>query len=492
MAKKKITTDLDFGGVSKLIKALLGSDIPTQEGETTWNPLTKRARIGTGTGVKDLLAQGDLANVDLSSKENVGIAAALVTALQNILLGGVATDGNTLAKLRALISTLATSDAAQSTQLSNIYSLLQSDDLLLDSLQEVVTYIKSNKTLIDSITTSKLNKSVYDAFLLQYSSDLALKLDKATAANDGYYAPAESNNTTGFFAGLLTAGRLTLKAALDAITAKVKILVTNGDGSKYLANNGEYKTVTAGVATGGAVTKKGTFDAFNASVTPLAGGSATPIPAPASGNAGWFWVVNVQGIYGGINYEISDWIVSDGTQYTKVDNTDTLQLVMGKVGKVVLTKQDLEAMLNLPGSVSRVLAVSPSGIIMDSFELANRTITAPAIIAILTTESNWNTDTCTAAGDEGQYYMGTDYRYDCTVSGTSTTGKYTRTPINKGLVDLYAAHSYAAFPTLAQLQTDHLSLVPGQRLLISASGTKRVYEKESANSWTYFTLTQVT
>lgn len=43
--------------------------------------------------------------------------------------------------------------------IDNINSLLASDDTTLDELQEVVTYIKNNKSLIDGITTSKVNVS---------------------------------------------------------------------------------------------------------------------------------------------------------------------------------------------------------------------------------------------------------------------------------------------------------------------------------------------
>lgn len=46
------------------------------------------------------------------------------------------------------------------TNLSNkLNALADSDDTTLDQFSEVVTYIKANKTLIDSITTSKVNVS---------------------------------------------------------------------------------------------------------------------------------------------------------------------------------------------------------------------------------------------------------------------------------------------------------------------------------------------
>lgn len=50
------------------------------------------------------------------------------------------------------------------------------------------------------------------------------KLDKASAAADGDYAPADSDNATGFFATLLTTGRLKLKPALDRLVTAIQDL----------------------------------------------------------------------------------------------------------------------------------------------------------------------------------------------------------------------------------------------------------------------------
>lgn len=236
MDAKKIQVDQDYGGQSKLIRPKLANDTLQTEGEFGFNSTAKRPKFHDGLEEKNLLAEGDLPEVDLSGKEDVGVAQSLVDALETALLDGVAVDGNTLAKLRALISTLAASDASQSSQLTAIQTLLESDDTTLDSLQEIVTYIKNEQTLIDGITTSKLNVSVYNAFLVQYASDLSAKLDKTTAAADGDYAPAENNNSTGFFAGLLSSGVLKIKAALDKIVAVVKTKADLGSDGKILSS----------------------------------------------------------------------------------------------------------------------------------------------------------------------------------------------------------------------------------------------------------------
>jgi hypothetical protein len=74
------------------------------------------------------------------TERNIAITSA-ITALKS----GVATDGDTLAKLRTLISGLQT--------------MLTSDDVNLDTIQEFVTRIKSDEGLISSLTTNKVNVS---------------------------------------------------------------------------------------------------------------------------------------------------------------------------------------------------------------------------------------------------------------------------------------------------------------------------------------------
>ncbi|MBA9078932.1 hypothetical protein [Rufibacter quisquiliarum] len=109
--------------------------------------------------------------------EAKGVAAQLLQGLR----GGVEVDGDTLAKLRALISTLQTVSEAEQTKVAQLQAAIASDDLTLDTVQELVTYIKANKNLIDSVTTNKLDKSVYEAFLIQYANDLAGKQGKLPA-----------------------------------------------------------------------------------------------------------------------------------------------------------------------------------------------------------------------------------------------------------------------------------------------------------------------
>lgn len=74
---------------------------------------------------------------------NTAEAKAYTDTQVDILKDGVDSTGDTLKKLRDLITAIQT--------------LLNSNDANLDTLQEVVTYIKSNATVLEGVTISKVN-----------------------------------------------------------------------------------------------------------------------------------------------------------------------------------------------------------------------------------------------------------------------------------------------------------------------------------------------
>lgn len=91
----------------------------------------------------------NLAIVAISGKSsdlnnNAGfITTSVVDSAINTLKSSVSSDGDTLFKLRGLIG--------------GIQTLLNSNDVSLDSLQEIVDYIKNNKTILDGVTINKVN-----------------------------------------------------------------------------------------------------------------------------------------------------------------------------------------------------------------------------------------------------------------------------------------------------------------------------------------------
>lgn len=68
------------------------------------------------------------------------------------------------------------------------------------------------------------------------------------------------------------------------------------------------------------------------------------IPTASVYNKGYYYIVSVSGntnVDGITDWIATDWIVSNGTTWNKVDNTDAVSSVAGKVGAVTLVKADV-------------------------------------------------------------------------------------------------------------------------------------------------------
>ncbi len=85
----------------------------------------------------------------------------------------------------------------------------------------------------------------------------------------------------------------------------------------------------------GALSYQGTWNAST---------NSPAVPAAATDNKGWYYVVSIAGTtsIGGIDdWQIGDWLVSNGVSWGKIDNSDKVSSVAGKTGAVTLSKTDV-------------------------------------------------------------------------------------------------------------------------------------------------------
>jgi hypothetical protein len=61
---------------------------------------------------------------------------------------------------------------------------------------------------------------------------------------------------------------------------------------------------------------------------------------PASGTKGYYYIVSTAGTFAGISFEVGDWIISNGSAWQKVDNTDAVSSVFGRTGNVTASNGD--------------------------------------------------------------------------------------------------------------------------------------------------------
>jgi hypothetical protein len=61
---------------------------------------------------------------------------------------------------------------------------------------------------------------------------------------------------------------------------------------------------------------------------------------PSSGTKGYYYIVSTAGTFSGISFEVGDWIISSGSAWQKIDNTDAVSSVFGRTGNVVAANGD--------------------------------------------------------------------------------------------------------------------------------------------------------
>jgi hypothetical protein len=119
---------------------------------------------------------------------------------------------------------------------------------------------------------------------------------------------------------------------LDSNTYQVTSEKGEPNGYASLDSNGKVPLVQINDALIGNVNFQGLWNA--ATNTPTL---ANP---PASGTKGYYYIVSTAGTFASISFEVGDWIISDGTAWGKVDNTDAVSSVFGRTGNVVAANGD--------------------------------------------------------------------------------------------------------------------------------------------------------
>lgn len=156
---------------------------------------------------------------------------------------------------------------------------------------------------------------------------------------------------------------------------------------------------------------------------------ASPSPIPPAGN---FWVVNVAGntnLSGITDWEIGDWAISDGNQFQKVDNSDTVTNAQNEGSGVGIfdkksgTYLNFKTLTNKDGSVSMNAGTTSIDLAVefdDSSTGTTRTWTAFKI----SNELSAKEPVITGTGNTDDYYSGnkTFQSLQTGVLGTVLTG----------------------------------------------------------------------
>jgi hypothetical protein len=212
-------------------------------------------------------------------------------------------------------------------------------DLANDISTEASTRASADTALQGQITSNDGDISGLDTRLTAAESNITSN-DSDISALDGRLTTAEgsisSNDTdiSNLDSRLTTAeGNITSNDTdISALQSGKQDISEKNQANGYAPLDGGAKVPIANLPDSvvGQVEYQGTWNAS----------TDTPTLPAASTVKGHYYVVSTGGTYETITYAIGDWIISNGTAWEKVDNTDAVTSVFGRLGNVVANESD--------------------------------------------------------------------------------------------------------------------------------------------------------
>jgi hypothetical protein len=171
--------------------------------------------------------------------------------------------------------------------------------------------------------------------------------------NSTYLTTIEGIAASGELSGTYASPSLVNSAVTGKVLTGVNITGgTIADTDSILTAFGKVQNQINGLI-GGSI-YKGTWDAS----------TNTPTLTSSVGTAGNYYIVSVAGttnLNGITNWQIGDWVIYQGTEWEKVDNTDAVVSVNGYTGAVSLTTSDISEGTNLYYTDVRARASNSAG-----------------------------------------------------------------------------------------------------------------------------------
>lgn len=124
---------------------------------------------------------------------------------------------------------------------------------------------------------------------------------------------------------------------ITSVLGNYQLLSEKGEAEGYvpLDVNGKIPTLYIPDSILGQVRYMGTWDVTT--------NTPTLINPPASTTLGEYYVVVNSGTFAGLNFSEGDWIISKGDSWQKVDNTDAVTTVFGRLGPILAIESDYQA-----------------------------------------------------------------------------------------------------------------------------------------------------
>lgn len=214
------------------------------------------------------------------------------------------------------------------------YTVVEANNLLADKVDKVIGKELSTNDFTDILKT-KLD-GIASGAEVNVNADWNATSGDAQILNKPFIPTALSDLTQDTTHRTVTdIEKSTWNAKQDALgyTAENTLNKGNSNGYASLDINSKIPLNQIPDSILGQIHYKGTWDA-----------SSGIFPTPAT--LGDYYIVSVAGIISLIDYQVGDWIVYNGSTWDKIDNTESVSLVNGQKGIVVLTTNDINDYLN--------------------------------------------------------------------------------------------------------------------------------------------------
>jgi len=331
------------------------------------------------------------AAADTTLQNNIDAEASTRASADSTLQSNIDAEASTRSSADTNLQTQITSNdtdiSALDTRLTTAETNISSNDTDITGLDTRLTTAESNISANDTdIATNAANISTNTTNIAGNTTDIATNAanissnDTDIAGLDTRLTTAESNITSN-------------DTDISNLQSSKQDISEKGQANGYVPLDSSTKIATTYLPSSiiGQVEYQGTWDAS----------TNTPTLPTASTVKGHYYVVSTAGTYLSINYEIGDWVISNGTDWEKVDNTDSVSSVFGRTGAITASSTDYSSFYP---SISDLSAETSARISADS-GLDTRLSTAETKLA--TIEVNADVTDATNVAAAGALMSGT-------------------------------------------------------------------------------------
>jgi hypothetical protein len=276
-----------------------------------------------------VIEQNQDINIEVSKQEveiNISIdQVATATAVQASIEAKEARDEAEISATNALISAqnalASEQNALESANLAEVYR----DETLLakDSSQEFASQsIDARNEAVEAKDEAIQAKDDVILLASQVEENATLAEQSKELAIEAKDEAVEAKNEA-----------IALLGSLDNYQLLSEKGVSNGYAS--LDSNAKIPLTQINDALLGNVNFQGLWDAFNNTPT-----LQNPPSLLTKGN---YYIVSTIGSFAGIDFQVGDWIISNGTTWDKVNNTDAVSTVFGRTGNITSQANDYNA-----------------------------------------------------------------------------------------------------------------------------------------------------